>query len=74
MSNNNNRNGARKATAPGGADWQAEAKFWQLKYFEQLLHSTQVIAALSRPQIVEVQRQQQAAAAQAAAAETVAGQ
>lgn len=42
-------------------NWQAEAAFWQQKYFEQLMHSTQVIGALSRPML------QQVAAAQAAA-------
>lgn len=29
-------------------NWQAEALFWQQKYTEQLMHSSQVIIALSR--------------------------
>lgn len=37
-----------------------EAVFWQSKYFEQLLHSTQIIAALNRPMLA-AQAQQQAA-------------
>lgn len=43
-------------------DWKAEASFWQQKYFEQLLHSTQVITALSRPMLVAQAKLQQAAA------------
>jgi hypothetical protein len=46
-------------------DWKAEAQFWQLKYFEQLIHSTQVISALSRPMLGGLAQLQ--AAAQAAA-------
>lgn len=49
--------------------WQAEAQFWQLKYFEQLIHSTQIITALSRPLLGGLAQLQQAAqAAQASAA------
>ena len=47
-------------------DWQAEAQFWQLKYFEQLMHSTQVITALSRPMLAGYAQLQQAAAKAAA--------
>lgn len=47
-------------------DWQAESQFWQLKYFEQLLHSTQVITALGRPMLGQVQQLRQQAAQQAA--------
>lgn len=42
-------------------DWQAESKFWQLKYFELLSHSNQIIAALSRPLLQDVVAQQFAA-------------
>jgi hypothetical protein len=33
-----------------------EAEFWQQKYFEQLQHSTQVIAALNRPMLNAAQQ------------------
>lgn len=33
-------------------DWEKQAKFWQMKYFELLGHSSQVIGALARPSIV----------------------
>lgn len=58
-----NDNGApQTAGAPADpTDWKAEAQFWQLKYFEQLVHSTQVISALSRPMIGQLQQLQQAA-------------
>lgn len=39
-------------------DWHAEAVFWQQKYTEQLMHSTQVITALSRPMLIEQARSQ----------------
>lgn len=32
-------------------NWQALAEFWQVKYFEQLIHSTQVITALSQDKL-----------------------
>jgi hypothetical protein len=72
MTTTKGTNGARPTPPKAAVDqhnWQAEAQFWQLKYFEQLLHSTQVITALGRPMLVGVQQlQQQAqAAAQAAA-------
>jgi hypothetical protein len=37
-----------------GTDWQAQANFWQLKYFELLVHSQQVIAALNQPMLQQV--------------------
>jgi hypothetical protein len=46
-------------------DWKAEANFWQVKYFEQLLHSTQVITALSRPMLSAHAQLQKAAQEQA---------
>lgn len=49
-------------------NWQAEAQFWQLKYFEQLIHSTQIITALNRPLLGHVQQVQQQAAQAAAQA------
>lgn len=52
-------------------DWQAEAQFWQVKYFEQLLHSTQVITMLGRPTLLHAQQLQQAAKAAAAAGAAV---
>jgi hypothetical protein len=57
---------------PDEHNWEAEAQFWQLKYFEQLLHSTQIITALGRPMLMNVQNlQQQAMAAAQAASEAV---
>lgn len=47
------------------AQAKAEATFWQRKYFEQLLHSTQVITALSRPMLGQARMEQDAAAAAA---------
>lgn len=41
-----------ETTTDDGMDWKAEAEFWQMKYFEQLNHSTQIITALSRPMLV----------------------
>jgi hypothetical protein len=32
-------------------DWEAQAKFWQLKYFEYMNHTNQIIQALSQPMI-----------------------
>lgn len=52
-------------------DWHAEARFWQLKYFELMIHSTQIITALSRPMlggIAQLQAAAQQAAQQVAAA------
>lgn len=34
-------------------EWEKQAKFWQMKYFELLGHSNSVIAALARPQMLE---------------------
>lgn len=34
-------------------DYKAEAQFWQLKYFELMIHSNQIITALSRPMLTE---------------------
>ena len=33
------------------AKWKEQAEFWQLKYLEQLSHSTQVITALTREKV-----------------------
>lgn len=42
-------------------DWHAEAQFWQLKYFELMIHSNQVVTALSRPMLGGLALLQQAA-------------
>jgi hypothetical protein len=42
-------------------DYQKEAQFWQIKYFELLQHSTQVIAAMGRPMLIEAQTKGDAA-------------
>lgn len=41
-------------------DWKAEAQFWQVKYFELLGHSQQVITQLSRSFLVETMQAQAA--------------
>lgn len=48
-----NVNGApAKGDSSGSPDeWKAQAQFWQMKYFELLSHSNQIIAALARPTI-----------------------
>lgn len=58
---------AQKAKPQGATDYKAEAQFWQLKYFELMIHSNQIITALSRPMLTEqAMAQLQAQAAQAA--------
>lgn len=42
----------------------SEAEFWKMKYFEQLSHSTQIIAQLMGPEL-RVKAQKQVAAMQA---------
>jgi hypothetical protein len=46
MSNNGSKPQPQAAPQP---DYKAEAQFWQIKYFELLGHSNQIIAMLSRP-------------------------
>lgn len=65
-------NGAKPKSRPepDPTDWKGEAEFWQLKYFELMIHSNQVITALSRPMLAQqamAQLQAQAAAAAKAA-------
>ena len=50
----NGHNALAEALQEDTTDWRAEAQFWQLKYFEQLMHSTQIITALSRPMLGQV--------------------
>lgn len=38
--------------------WQREAQFWQLKYFELQQHTNQVIAALSRQTVANAMAEQ----------------
>jgi hypothetical protein len=52
-------------TQPDPQQLAAEVQFWQVKYFELLIHSQQVITALNRPLIQQIQASQ--AAAQSAA-------
>lgn len=52
---------------PDPVNWQAEAEFWQLKYFEERSSSQQVITALMRPVIAkQLMLQRQAAIQQQA--------
>lgn len=55
--------GAKAVEPQDPTDWKQEAEFWQLKYFEQLNHSTQVITALSRPMLSSVAAKRLAAKA-----------
>jgi hypothetical protein len=52
-------------TQPDPQQLAAEVQFWQVKYFELLIHSQQVITALNRPLIQQLQASQQAAQAAA---------
>jgi hypothetical protein len=54
-------------------DYKAEAEFWQVRYFEQMIHYNQIITALSRPMLTQMalQAQQAQQAAQTQATEQV---
>jgi len=48
-------------------DFEAEAEFWQLRYFELMVHTNQIITALSRPLLNKMAMQQLAQQAQSQA-------
>lgn len=42
-------------------NFQQQAQFWKLKYFELLIHTQQVITVLNQPMLQQVRDAQQAA-------------